>query len=161
LLKKILALGIFGVAKEQSSWQGLRRNSAQKQILREEFLRMFSALKKKRSSAILGGKTARKIVVVRRISRARKSELEQENYLQQEKFWKFTWRLTEYYLLLYAVQGDGQKRPFRQCVNFRCVKVSRIRADQYPSARALNKLSTRAPGVLTETGIWRALLFSS
>ena len=83
----------------------------------------------------MGGKTARKIVVVRRISRARKSELEQENYLQQEKFWKFTWRLTEYYLLWYAVQGNGQKGPLRQCVNFCYVKVSRIRADQYPSAR--------------------------
>lgn len=85
----------------------------------------------------MGGKTARKIVVVRRISRARKSEPEQENHLQQEKFWKFTWRLTEYYLLRYAVQGDGQKGPFRQCGNFRYVKVLRIRADQYPSARAL------------------------
>jgi hypothetical protein len=36
-------------------------------------VRQFSTLKKRRSSAILGGKTARKIVVVRRISQLRKS----------------------------------------------------------------------------------------
>jgi hypothetical protein len=59
--KKIPSARIFGVAKEQSSWQDLRRNSAQKQILREEFLRMFLALKKRRSSAILGGKTLAKL----------------------------------------------------------------------------------------------------
>jgi hypothetical protein len=36
-------------------------------------VRQFSTLKKRRSGAILGGKTARKIVVVRRISQLRKS----------------------------------------------------------------------------------------
>jgi hypothetical protein len=39
---------------------------------------MFSVLKKRRSSAILGGKTARKIVVVRRISRAREKRATDE-----------------------------------------------------------------------------------